>query len=527
MKKRIILFTIFTFFISFQTHALNVQNHRYYFHGDRTDTLVESHGKPIDTLTLSHTSTFNIDSFKFMNSTTGAQQKLVDYVMSFDFGADYSFSDQVSAAINLPVHITRNIQSFSNLNKETVLSFGDIALAGRYTILQRDSNPYGLGFGVVPYITFPTGISSNYIGDSNVTAGFLLAGDWEKNSHYVGVNLGVRFREEESFLNLRVGQELLYSIAYHYPIWQEQELSTFAEINGSTVMNEFFQKENSSPIEAKIGISKVFLPQTPLVVKLVQGMGFGNGYGNPDYRAVLQFSYDHSLAETKVIEKTVTIEREVQIEQRLQELTIYYPTDGAQVDPFYDQKIAGIAEVLKNNPDLAPLYIIGFTDDVGSKQYNEKLSEKRARQAYDSMLQHGISPENVIYFGAGEDQPAVPNTSEENRAKNRRTIFTFRKPAEIFSQSSATRKNVKSYTEVLKAQQQQGFVDDNVKVETIQKGEEVKVKEETVIRDDGRERYREEKEVKTGKKSSKKVRKKDKLQEEDLMAEPFEEEFAE
>lgn len=69
------------------------------------------------------------------------------------------------------------------------------------------------------------------------------------------------------------------------------------------------------------------------------------------------------------------------------------------------------------------LQISGHTDSVGSDSFNIKLSEKRAGQIRDFFVGKGISVDRLKVVPNGEASPAVPNTSDENRAKNRRVEF--------------------------------------------------------------------------------------------------------
>jgi len=48
------------------------------------------------------------------------------------------------------------------------------------------------------------------------------------------------------------------------------------------------------------------------------------------------------------------------------------------------------------------------------------LSEKRAKEVQDYFIKAGVSPDKLTPRGYGETKPAVPNTSPENMAKNRR-----------------------------------------------------------------------------------------------------------
>lgn len=65
----------------------------------------------------------------------------------------------------------------------------------------------------------------------------------------------------------------------------------------------------------------------------------------------------------------------------------------------------------------------GHTDDLGRDSYNLSLSMKRAEKIRELLLSGGISDELISVIGYGETMPLVPNTSDENRAINRRIEF--------------------------------------------------------------------------------------------------------
>lgn len=69
---------------------------------------------------------------------------------------------------------------------------------------------------------------------------------------------------------------------------------------------------------------------------------------------------------------------------------------------------------------LTKLRIVGHTDNVGSAEYNLKLSEKRAISVSSIFIKNGFSASNVASIGRGETQPLNQNESEQARAENRR-----------------------------------------------------------------------------------------------------------
>jgi len=78
-----------------------------------------------------------------------------------------------------------------------------------------------------------------------------------------------------------------------------------------------------------------------------------------------------------------------------------------------------LAYLVKNN--TVKIEISGHTDNQGSEAYNQKLSMERAKTVYRFLIDHGIDANRLSYKGYGKEKPIVPNDTEENRAKNRRT----------------------------------------------------------------------------------------------------------
>lgn len=82
------------------------------------------------------------------------------------------------------------------------------------------------------------------------------------------------------------------------------------------------------------------------------------------------------------------------------------------------------ATFLKNNPNVK-VSIHGHTDDVGDDDRNLTLSVNRAKAVMEYLISLGVSNSRLKHAGFGETKPKVPNTSEQNRALNRRTEFVI------------------------------------------------------------------------------------------------------
>lgn len=79
---------------------------------------------------------------------------------------------------------------------------------------------------------------------------------------------------------------------------------------------------------------------------------------------------------------------------------------------------------LKENAKIK-VAIHGHTDDVGNDAANMTLSDNRAKSVYDYLISQGVEADRLSFKGFGETKPLVPNTSETNRGKNRRTEFVI------------------------------------------------------------------------------------------------------
>jgi outer membrane protein OmpA-like peptidoglycan-associated protein len=62
---------------------------------------------------------------------------------------------------------------------------------------------------------------------------------------------------------------------------------------------------------------------------------------------------------------------------------------------------------------------------VGSDQYNQTLSENRAKSVYEYLIKNNISESRLSYKGFGESNPVATNKTDEGRQLNRRVEFVI------------------------------------------------------------------------------------------------------
>jgi outer membrane protein OmpA-like peptidoglycan-associated protein len=93
--------------------------------------------------------------------------------------------------------------------------------------------------------------------------------------------------------------------------------------------------------------------------------------------------------------------------------------DKADIRPEDREMLSRIAGILLTSHDYS-ISVNGHTDDVGTEEYNQKLSQRRAEAVRDYLVKAGLPAEIFTVKGYGKTHPLVPGSSEEARAKNRR-----------------------------------------------------------------------------------------------------------
>ncbi len=98
---------------------------------------------------------------------------------------------------------------------------------------------------------------------------------------------------------------------------------------------------------------------------------------------------------------------------------VNFDTNSSEVSPLAADALGVGVSVMRRDPSIG-MIITGHTDSDGSDGYNQNLSLNRAQSVIDFFVAGGVDPARMVAVGAGESEPMVDNSSEENRARNRR-----------------------------------------------------------------------------------------------------------
>ena len=98
---------------------------------------------------------------------------------------------------------------------------------------------------------------------------------------------------------------------------------------------------------------------------------------------------------------------------------VLFDTGKYTLKPDTKISLAKVAGILQAYPGLK-LQVEGYTDSVGSDEYNQKLSENRADAVRDFLMTQGVQTGNITATGYGKAKPVADNSTAQGRAQNRR-----------------------------------------------------------------------------------------------------------
>ncbi len=104
---------------------------------------------------------------------------------------------------------------------------------------------------------------------------------------------------------------------------------------------------------------------------------------------------------------------------------ITFATDSADIRSDFYRVLNSVALVLKEyNKSIVD--VTGHTDSDGSDSYNQQLSERRAVNVAQYLVQQGTDQRRYYVVGAGETQPIASNATSQGKAQNRRVEIRIR-----------------------------------------------------------------------------------------------------
>jgi outer membrane protein OmpA-like peptidoglycan-associated protein len=115
----------------------------------------------------------------------------------------------------------------------------------------------------------------------------------------------------------------------------------------------------------------------------------------------------------------------VEILNEINGRTFLFDFDSYELRYEARQDLSMVADILMQYP-AANIVVAGHTDSIGSAEYNQRLSEYRAKAVADYLANRGVQPSRINYVGYGESRPIASNSTDQGRRLNRRVELEIR-----------------------------------------------------------------------------------------------------
>jgi outer membrane protein OmpA-like peptidoglycan-associated protein len=115
---------------------------------------------------------------------------------------------------------------------------------------------------------------------------------------------------------------------------------------------------------------------------------------------------------------------------------ILFATNSSTLSTEARNSLNNFAISLQNHP-LTNVQIFGHTDNTGSRQVNERLSQERAQAVANNLIGHGVNSPRLAIRGLAYDDPVADNSTADGRAKNRRVEVYIIANSEMINQAQS------------------------------------------------------------------------------------------
>ncbi len=406
--------------------------------------------------------------------------------LSANLLASLALFDFAELALDLPVHLIYRGDALAVGGQPAPQLFGasagigDLRLVPKVAFRKRGDARLAFSYGFALPITLPTGDGQALRGAGGITVEPKLLLGLRGRRWGSFLNAGFRLRPDAGTTQL-AGNEVTFGLGGSYAVLPKKDLlDALLELTGGRYLSPNRPGLGSFPLELLVGAA--LKPHPDWTVYLSGGPGFGSGLGAPDFRFVggVRFSpspttdfrdADHDGVADAFDRCSRKPEDQDGFEDRdgcpdddndadgilddndecpdtpegaqgngdgcpdhptvlLQEGQILivgkvqFQVGSSKLLPFSEETLDRVAEVLKAHPELQTVHVDGHTDETGAPALNQSLSEQRAVQVRQGLVDRGIEAERLVARGFGASHPIAPNATRAGRAKNRRVEFT-------------------------------------------------------------------------------------------------------
>ena len=364
-----------------------------------------------------------------INTTTNTRSRtLVNSIHTLDLGLGYFFQPSFSLYLQAPIHRS------SVPGAEDKMDMGDSRIAGKLLLSDPRST---LVFALMPEFTLPTGNKNRFLSDDSFGAGLLLVAEKDFGAFRLSGNAGYRYAKNASISGIDYRKRIPLALGAAIPVAKKFLLN--AEVSGGLSLPT---SQEQNPSEIYFGGS--YHPHKYLSAILGGSVGSFDRAASVDYRlqaAVRMyfgapkeraFRYE---APTPVAERRLPPAPKARMAENQSQIEVL---EDIQFEHNKDRLLASaklvldeVADVMNAHKDLIKRVIVeGHTSLVGSNEYNDRLSVRRAKAVVKYLVEEKkISRTLLVPKGYGESRPKyLPGKSTAAELElNRRVEFKVEK----------------------------------------------------------------------------------------------------
>ena len=311
-------------------------------------------------------------------------------------------------------------------------------LGSNINTYNREVSPFLASDGITLYFS-----SDDYrgYGDLDIYVSRRLDDSWTNWTKPENLGPNINSGDTDAFFTIPASGEYAYFSSAHnslgnFDIFRAKLPPDIQPKPVVLIFGKIFDRNTKRPLEAKVHYE--LLPQ---------GTEIGLARSNPDngeYKLTLPSGSEYGFRaevegffpindyiDASKTDKYTEIERNlflvpINVGETIRMNNIFFEFNKYDLKPESFPELKRVIQFLTEYPNIR-IEIAGHTDDIGTLEYNQTLSENRAKAVADYITNNGISNYRIEYKGYGKTKPIADNSSEQGMQMNRRVEFVITK----------------------------------------------------------------------------------------------------
>lgn len=355
-------------------------------------------------------------------------------IHTLELSGGYYVSERFLVGVRVPLAIVDQLVGVDQSPQSGGFALEDMSLHARFRLTPRSSS---FGLGMTAKAILPTGNPNMFVGDSGVGFGLGLVIEKEFGWFRAAANLGYLLSTQAIFENINYRNRFPFSIGASIPLGKS--FSIQPEWVGAVTL-----PLGGVQNPAELLLSATYWPrwkETPWLT-MTAGVGLGGLSSSAastfrifaGFRAMLHTptkarshldgQVDFGEVRLGQAQRVVYTPTEIQVTGE-----VLFETGKDVLMPEGKDLLNEVADTLRqHHGEYKRIEVQGHTDDIGSDEYNQDLSQRRANSVKVYLISRGTEAESLNAVGYGKSQPkALPSLSDESRrAMNRRVEFKLK-----------------------------------------------------------------------------------------------------